>query len=292
MNSGCKRVAYNLSARRISLTEGAYCEVDVIERMLPYIPGIAGRKDMCKARSRPARTLTLDLMSSHSPLSADTPVRVLVVDDHPIVRHGIAQLIDQQPGLEVGAQASSAADALSFAVKGNFDLAVIDVSLEGVSGLELIKQIRERGVETPILVMSMHDETFYAERALRAGAQGYVMKQRATTDILKAVRRVLEGELYLSSEMADQLLRRAVDGGSPERSGPAQLSDRELEVLQLLGQGVSTREIADQLHLSVKTIESYRANIKRKLDLKNATELMRYAVDWVRTEGAIDVDAD
>lgn len=222
--------------------------------------------------------------------SAD-PVRVLVVDDHPIVRHGMAQLIDQQPGLSVQAQASSAEEALGLAVKGDFDLAVIDVSLEGVSGLELIKQIRERGVNTPILVMSMHDEMFYAERALRAGAQGYIMKQRATQDIVKAVQRVLEGELYLSSEMADQLLRRAVEGSTPDRSGPSQLSDRELEVLQLLGQGVSTREIADKLHLSIKTIESYRANIKRKLDLKNATELMRYAVDWVRTEGATDDEA-
>jgi DNA-binding NarL/FixJ family response regulator len=215
------------------------------------------------------------------------PIRVLVVDDHPIVRHGLVQLIEQQPGLTVSGQVGSAPEALDLAVRGGYDLAVVDVSLQGVSGLELIKQIRERGVETPILVMSMHDEMFYAERSLRAGAQGYVMKQRATQEIVKAIHRVVEGDLYLSSEMADQLLRRAVDGGAGERVGPSQLSDRELEVLQLLGQGVSTREIAEQLHLSIKTIESYRANIKRKLDLKNATELMRYAVDWVRTEGQL-----
>lgn len=214
------------------------------------------------------------------------PIRVLVVDDHPIVRHGLSQLIDQQPGMEVVAQAGAAQDALDKVLQGGFDLAVIDVSLQGVSGLELIKQIRERGSQVPILVMSMHDELFYAERALRAGAQGYIMKQRATVEIVKAIRRVAEGELYLSPEMADLLLRRAVDGPSgADRLGPSQLSDRELEVLQLLGQGVSTREIAEQLHLSIKTIESYRANIKRKLDLKNASELMRYAVDWVRTEG-------
>jgi DNA-binding NarL/FixJ family response regulator len=225
-------------------------------------------------------------------MSVPDPVRVLVVDDHPIVRHGMVQLIEQQTGLEVSGQASTAAEALELAVKGGYDLAVIDVLLKGVSGLELIKQIRERGVETPILVMSMHDEMFYAERALRAGAQGYVMKQRATAEIVKAIRRVVGGELYLSPEMADQLLRRAVDGASPERIGPAQLSDRELEVLQLLGQGVSTREIADKLHLSVKTIESYRANIKRKLDLKNATELMCYAVDWVRTEGELPAEEE
>lgn len=220
------------------------------------------------------------------------PIRVLIVDDHPIVRHGLAQLIDQQPGMEVVSQAGTAPDALDKVLAGGFDLAVIDVSLQGVSGLELIKQIRERGSETPILVMSMHDEMFYAERALRAGAQGYIMKQRATAEIVKAIRRVTEGELYLSPEMSDQLLRRAVDGSAPDKFGPSQLSDRELEVLQLLGQGISTREIAEQLHLSVKTIESYRANIKRKLDLKNASELMRYAVDWVRTEGGGEEDEE
>jgi len=228
------------------------------------------------------------LMSATSPEGND--IRVLVVDDHPIVRHGIAQLFDQQPGVSVAAQASTASDALDQAVQGGFDLAVIDVSLQGVSGLELIKQIRERGVETPILVMSMHDEMFYAERALRAGAQGYVMKQRPTQEIVQALRRVVDGDLYLSPEMSDQLLRRAVDGSAQEKLGPSQLSDRELEVLQLLGQGISTREIAEQLHLSIKTIESYRANIKRKLELKNATELMRYAVDWVRTEGRMSVE--
>jgi len=221
------------------------------------------------------------------------PIRVLVVDDHPIVRHGLAQLIDQQPGMEVVAQAGSAPDALEKILRGGFDLAVIDVSLQGVSGLELIKQIRERGAETPILVMSMHDEMFYAERALRAGAQGYIMKQRATTEIVKAIHRITDGELYLSPEMADQLLRRAVDGPSgADKLGPSQLSDRELEVLQLLGQGISTREIAEKLHLSIKTIESYRANIKRKLDLKNASELMRYAVDWVRTEGSVEEEEE
>ena len=220
---------------------------------------------------------------------AQDPVRVLIVDDHPIVRHGLVQLIEQEPHLRVTAQAGTAPEALEIASKGEHELAIIDVSLQGVSGLELIKQIRERGIETPILVMSMHDESFYAERALRAGAQGYVMKQRATTEIVQALSRILHGELYLSPELSDRLLRRAVGGEvAPDNLGAAQLSDRELEVLQLLGQGVSTREIADKLNLSVKTIESYRANIKRKLDLKNAAELMRYAVDWVRTsEGTV-----
>lgn len=214
--------------------------------------------------------------------------RLLVVDDHPIVRHGLVQLLEQE-GFDVVAQAESAPEALKAIQRGGIDLAIIDISLQGVSGLELLKQIRERGIETPILVMSMHDESFYAERALRAGAQGYVMKQRATTDIVSAARQVLGGDLYLSQELSAKLLRRAVDGDvGPDKTGPAQLSDRELEVLQLLGQGVPTREVADKLHLSVKTIESYRANIKRKLGLGNASELMRYAVDWVRTSGGAE----
>jgi DNA-binding NarL/FixJ family response regulator len=212
--------------------------------------------------------------------------QVLVVDDHPIVRHGVVQLINQTHGLQVAAQAGTAAEALEIAQEGDLDLAVVDVSLQGVSGLELVKQIRERGIEMPILVMSMHDESFYAERALRAGAQGYVMKQRATAEIATAIERVLAGDLYLSDALSAKLLRRVVDGDEGDELGAAsQLSDRELEVLQLLGQGVPTREVADRLNLSVKTIESYRANIKRKLDLKNATELMQYAVKWVQTSG-------
>lgn len=215
-------------------------------------------------------------------------VRLLIVDDHPIVRHGVAQLIEQEEGFEVAAQAGSAKEALEIAERDAFDIAIIDVSLQGVSGLELVKQIRERGVEMPILMMSMHDEAFYAERALRAGAQGYVMKQRATAEVAAAIRKVLDGDLYLSDELSAKLLRRAVDGDvGPGKGGVHQLSDRELEVLQLLGQGVSTRDVAERLNLSVKTIESYRANIKRKLDLKNAAELMRFAVDWVRTSGQV-----
>jgi DNA-binding NarL/FixJ family response regulator len=216
----------------------------------------------------------------------DGLMQVLVVDDHPIVRHGVVQLINQTHGLEVVAQAGTAAEALKIAEAGGIDLAVVDVSLQGVSGLELVKQIRERGIDMPILVMSMHDESFYAERALRAGAQGYVMKQRATAEIATAIERVLGGDLYLSDALSAKLLRRVVDGDEgDEPGGASQLSDRELEVLQLLGQGVPTREVADRLNLSVKTIESYRANIKRKLELKNATELMQYAVKWVQTSG-------
>ena len=220
------------------------------------------------------------------PVDNAQQVRILIVDDHPIVRHGLVQLIEQEPSFKVTAQASSAEEAVEKLASSPYDLAVVDVSLKGVSGLELIKQIRERGHELPVLVMSMHDEDFYAERALRAGAQGYIMKQRATSDVVTAIQRVLAGDLYLSKELSGKLLRRAVHPTSEAAAvGAEQLSDRELEVLQLLGQGVSTREVAEHLSLSVKTVESYRANIKRKLGLKNAAELMRYAVDWVRTSG-------
>ena len=223
-----------------------------------------------------------------SPQQDEKLRRRLVVDDHPIVRHGVVQLIEQTQGFEVAAQAGTAEEALTLAESGEYDLAIVDVSLQGVSGLELVKQIRERGVEMPILMMSMHDESFYAERALRAGAQGYVMKQRATAEIAEAIERVLGGDLYLSDDLSAKLLRRVVDGDpNPEAGSVSQLSDRELEVLQLLGQGVPTREVADRLNLSIKTIESYRANIKRKLELRNATELMRYAVKWVQTQGDV-----
>ena len=213
----------------------------------------------------------------------DKTYEIIIVDDHPVVRQGLARLIEQEADLKVVSEAGDAEEAVRMIAAKEYDLAVVDVSLQGVSGLELVKRLRDLKPDLPVLMLSMHHERFYAQRALRAGAQGYIMKQKAPTDIVTAVRRVLGGELYLSRELADEMLRRAVDG----KPGPAvptadQLSDRELEVLQMIGQGVSTREIADALNLSVKTIESYRANIKRKLSLSNAAELMRYAFEWTQ----------
>ncbi|MEL6705569.1 MAG: response regulator transcription factor [Bacteroidota bacterium] len=213
--------------------------------------------------------------------TASAARHVMLVDDHPVVRQGLMRLVNLETDLVVTGEASSAEEALALLEEQTFDLAVVDITLEGVSGLELVRQIRSQHEGLLVLVLSMHHERFYAERALRAGAQGYVMKQRAPDVVIEAIRRVLEGDLYLSEELSDDLLRRAVEGRAEASTNPAEvLSDRELEVLQLIGQGVRTRDIAEQLTLSIKTIESYRANIKRKLDLQNATELAHYAFAW------------
>lgn len=214
--------------------------------------------------------------------------RLLVVDDHAIVRHGLERLIDAEPDLRVTGQADTADAALQLLDRQTFDLVVLDIGLKQGSGLDLIGQIRVRSETLPILVFSMHQERFYAERVLRAGAQGFVMKQGDPADLVPAIRRVLAGDLYLSPPLADELVRRAVDGREDGRTPVEQLSDREVEVVRLIGEGLSTREIAEELNLSVKTIESYRANVKRKLDLRSGTELARFAYDWTtRSMGTV-----
>lgn len=210
--------------------------------------------------------------------------QLLIVDDHPIVRQGLVQLIDRQDDLQVCGEAESTEEAMELIRNQSFDIAIVDLSLPGISGVELIKQIKAEQPDLPVLVLSMHDEQFYAERALRAGAMGYIMKQEAIEQVIEAIRRVLQGELYLSKPVADRMLYKFVSGDAEqETSAVDRLSDRELEVFQLIGQGYGTRQVAEMLHLSVKTIESYRANIKSKLQLKNATELMQQAVQWVQT---------
>jgi len=209
---------------------------------------------------------------------------VLIVDDHPIVRHGLTQLINQEKDLKVCAEAESAQVALEAIDKYHPDIALVDLSIKGTNGIELIKNIRSRS-PMPVLVVSIHDEALYAERALRAGAKGYIMKQEATEKMLTAVRRVLSGEIYLSDKMGERLLEKYINGGGDKLSSPiARLSDRELEVFRFIGQGRGTREIAKELNLSIKTVESHRAHIKQKLKLKNAVELVHHAVQWVQTE--------
>jgi len=214
---------------------------------------------------------------------AGQAARVLVVDDHPVVRQGLRLLIDHEPDLEVCAEAETAADALEAIAEHKPDVALVDLSLKGASGLELIKDIRVRHADLPVLVLSMSDEGVYAERALRAGATGYLMKEAATDEVLTALRRVLDGGIYLSDAVASRLLAQLVrgvpaDGGSPVD----RLSDRELEVFGLIGRGLGTGEIARRLHLSPKTIETYRAHIKQKLNLADATELLQHAIHYVR----------
>ncbi len=211
----------------------------------------------------------------------DAPsTRILVVDDHPIVRQGLERLFDNEPDLAIAGEAATADDALQLLDRETFDFVILDIGLKQGSGLDVIGQIRARRDDLPILVLSMHQERFYAERVLRSGAQGYVMKQGDPAEIVPAVRRILDGDLYLSSSLADELVRRAVEGSEESRPPSEVLSDREAEVVRLIGDGLSTREIAEELNLSVKTIESYRANVKRKLGLRSGSELARFAYDW------------
>jgi len=212
--------------------------------------------------------------------------RVLLVDDHPITRQGVSALINQERNLEVAGEADTAPRAIELVTKLMPDIAIIDISLNSTSGIELIKNIRVPAPKLPILVMSMHDEGLFAERALRAGAQGYIMKQEASEKILTAIHRVLAGEIYLSEVMKEKMLHRVVSH-KKEETGFAieQLSDRELEVFQLIGNGYSTRQIAERLNLSVKTIDSYREHLKIKLVLQNGADLVRYAIQWVKSQG-------
>jgi DNA-binding NarL/FixJ family response regulator len=213
--------------------------------------------------------------------------RILLVDDHPLMRKGLAMSLQAESDLDVVAQCADAEEAMEVFAEVNPDLAIVDVSLPGMSGLELVKHLLAIREDLKVLVASRHDESLYAERAIRAGARGYVMKLEAADVILKAVRRVLNGGIYVSEEINERLLLGMVRGQDNLAQSPLEvLSDRELEVFEMTGRGCGTRDIAERLHLSVKTVESYRARIKNKLNLENAAELMQHAVNWVEGEGA------
>jgi DNA-binding NarL/FixJ family response regulator len=213
------------------------------------------------------------------------PARILIVDDHPLLRQGITQLINEEKDMHVVGEADDPNRALGAIAACNPDVVILDLSLKGTSGIELLKNIKVRYPRLLVLILSMHDESVYAQRALRAGAAGYIMKQEATERVLVALRRVLAGEVYLSDDLGARLLNRLVGGKSSLNGSPIEeLSDRELEIFGLIGQGHGTRPIAEKLHLSVKTVESHRAHIKEKLNLKNATELVHHAIQWVQSE--------
>jgi DNA-binding NarL/FixJ family response regulator len=214
------------------------------------------------------------------------PTKVFIVDDHPMLRQGIKVVVDQERDLTVCGDADSAADALAGIEKTKPDVVVLDLSLKNSNGLELIKDLHVRCPRLLILVLSMHDESFYAERALRAGARGYITKEEGTQMMVEGIRHVLRGEVFLSEKMSGKMLSKMF-GNQTGREGAVEdrLSDREIEVLELLGKGFSTRQVAAQLHLSVKTIESHREHIKEKLRLNGANALIKYAVDWVRSRG-------
>ena len=206
--------------------------------------------------------------------------RILVVDDHPIVRLGIRQMLAAEPDLDVCAEAESADAAKQLIVDAHPDLAIIDLSLAEGTGLDLIRSLRESMPTMPVLVLSMHDEALFAERVLRAGARGYIMKREAITGLVRAIRQVLSGRIYVSEGMAQAVLERLGHDGAAPDNPLANLTDRELEVFDLIGRGQSTGAIAEQMGVSIKTIETYRSNIKTKLNLKNATDLIRFAATW------------
>ncbi len=210
--------------------------------------------------------------------------RIVIVDDHPLFRKGLEQLIHSDSAFAVCGEANNASEAMDVIRKLNPDLAIVDLSLPGANGIELIKNIRAEFPKLPILVLSMHDESLYALRALRAGAEGYVMKHEAMANVIQAIHEVFNGRPYLSPAMAAQVITKFAHRGSQsEADAVERLSDRELEILELIGKDNEVRQIAKLLHLSPKTVETHRAHIKEKLNLQNARQVTRFAVQWVGT---------
>ncbi|MFH1302574.1 MAG: response regulator transcription factor [Planctomycetota bacterium] len=218
-------------------------------------------------------------MTSHS---NQQKTRIMIVDDHPIVREGYSRLIEREQDLQVCAEADSKIDAIKKVMQDPPDLIIVDLSLKDGSGLELIKDIKSQFKQIKMLTVSMHDENLFAERCIRAGALGFVNKQQAAEQLIKAIYRVLEGKVFLSSEITERMICRSIGSDNYTDQSPIEsLSDRELEVFEQIGHGETTRKIAEKLNLSPKTVETYRENIKHKLNLENATELTRNAIQWV-----------
>ena len=236
--------------------------------------GIDSAEALLVGKSNDDRTFRMPAIQSPT-----AKARVLVVEDHPIVRQGLVQVLGVEPDLVVCGEAGGARQAMAAIAELKPDLAIVDLALQGGSGIELIEKIAAQWPELPILVLSMHDEALYAQRALRAGAKGYVMKQEASDKLTGALRRILTGQIYVSERLAHEMMRKAIDGKAMQDTSPmAALSHREREVLKLIGQGLGTRQIAADLTLSVKTVESHRAHIKEKLNFKTAPEMVRYAI--------------
>lgn len=220
-------------------------------------------------------------------LKAANSYKVLLVEDHPMFREHLGQLIDRDLGMSICGEADNIRDAMQLILETKPDIAIVDITLHGSSGLELLKDIKAQGLDINVLVLSMHDEELYAERALRAGAKGYITKNEASTEVIEAIRCVMKGDVYASRQMTAKLLERMTQKRSnTELAGMETLADRELEVFQMLGRGKSTREIAQTLNLGESTVETYRARIKEKLQLRSAAELYLRAGQWVRDHGA------
>jgi DNA-binding NarL/FixJ family response regulator len=210
--------------------------------------------------------------------------KIFIVDDHPIMRQGLGQLINHEPDMLVVGEAEDAATALTGVMDTKPDLVIIDISLPGKNGLELIKDIRSVQRHVALLVHSMHDESLYVERVLRAGAQGYIMKHEGGKKVMDAIRKVLSGDIYVSTSMSTKILEIFSNRRSTTTDPVEALSDRQFEIFQMIGQGKGTRAIAEELKVSVKTVDAHRANIKEKLGLRTGNELVRYAVRWVESQ--------
>jgi DNA-binding NarL/FixJ family response regulator len=219
-------------------------------------------------------------MARKSPEVVSAKAKVLIVDDHPVVREGLAMHLAAQPDLEVCGEAEDLPGALAVLGTCQPDVAIIDISLKNSSGIELIRRIKDRNAKVRILVWSMYPENLYAERALRAGAQGYLSKSQATRHVLDAIRAILQGRVYISGAAADKILQRVIGRGPEDRSAIDSLSDRELEAFQLLGEGMTTESIAEKMHVSPKTVETFRARIKDKLGISTLPELIQRATQW------------
>jgi DNA-binding NarL/FixJ family response regulator len=225
------------------------------------------------------------MVTSRASLSKHSQHKIFIVDDHPFLREGLTRFINLQEDMTVCGEASTTHQALKLIALLKPDVVILDLTLAGSNGLDIIKDMKLRSLKSLVLVLSMHDESLYAERALRAGAKGYIMKEEASKEVLKAIHRILDGEIYLSEKMSAKMLHKMADGKSDENALPeGGLSDRELQVFQLIGRGRGTRQIAEELHISAKTVESYRAHIKIKMNLKNAHELTHHAVHWVESK--------
>jgi DNA-binding NarL/FixJ family response regulator len=212
----------------------------------------------------------------------NTKTRIFIVDDHPLLRKGLGELINQQLDMIICGEAEDAPEALKAICQIHPDLVIVDISLKSQNGIELIKNIKAINPSIQILVLSMHDESIYALRVLKAGAKAYVMKQEVVDKVMEAIRRIRAGKVFVSERVAAQMLSQVVDGNDPSRNSPVDaLSDRELEIVTMIGNGTPTREIAKRLSISIKTVESHRAHIKDKLSLTNATQLVQWCVRWV-----------
>lgn len=224
-------------------------------------------------------------MKTKAPAKTTAKKEIFIVDDHPMMREGLAQIISRESDLGVCGEAEDAAEAIEQIIKLKPSLAIVDITLRSGNGLELIKDLQIRAPSVPVLVISMHDESLYAERVLRAGGRGYIMKQEGGKKLMAAIRQVLDGGTYLSEKMSARIVAifsgRRAEGGSPVES----LTDREFEVFQLISQGLGTKEIAEKLHVSAKTVEVHRVNVKQKLNIGTASELIHFAVRWAESQG-------